>query len=79
MWAERVKNRRITVSAEHADFPCLLAELLDVLDVAQYSLPTAAEHFGVAASQLVKLLRQFPAALVAVNTARMALGMHKLS
>ena len=79
LWVERVKNRRIMVSAAHADFPCLLAELLDVLDAAQYSLPAAAEHFGVAASQLVKLLRQLPAALVAVNTARLALGMHKLS
>jgi hypothetical protein len=79
LWRSRVQNKRIAVSAEHVDFPCLLAELLDFLDRAQYQMPATAEHFGVAASQLVKMLRQFSPALVAVNRARAELGMHKLS
>jgi hypothetical protein len=79
LWLSRSANRRLSVATEHDDFPALLSELLDHLSAVDFDLPASSTHFGVAASQLVKLLRQWPAALVQVNSARTERGMHKLT
>ncbi len=79
LWRSRTLSGRLSVATEHADFPALLAELLDRLHSADYSMPKAAEYFGVASSQLVKLLRQWPPALTQVNAARVDRGLHKLT
>lgn len=78
-WQSRALSGRLSVATEHEDFPALLAELLDRLHSADYSMPNAAEYFGVASSQLVKLLRQWPPALTQVNVARVDRGLHKLT
>lgn len=79
LWRRRALGGRLNVATEHADYPALLAELLDHLWASDYSMPQAAKHFGVASSQLVKLLRQWPPALTQVNAARSDRGLHKLS
>ncbi len=70
LWASRTKGGRLAINPGHDDFPTLLAEALDVLDHAGYDLPAAGDRLKVSASQLVKLLRHEPRALVQVNAQR---------
>jgi len=74
LWRQRVTGGRISVSAQHEDFPALLAESLDVIHTQAYSVPTAAEFLSVTTSQLVKFLKVEPAALIRVNRERQSLG-----
>ena len=74
LWRSRCKSKRISVSAEHRDFPTLIAECLDVLDGCQFNTTLAAEQLELSSSQLVRLLRQFPPALELLNTHRLANG-----
>ncbi len=79
LWQQRSRAGRLSVSSKHDDFACLLAECLDQLRICDYALPQCAEYFAVTSSQLIKLLRQHPPALLAVNAQRQQRGMHKLS
>jgi hypothetical protein len=78
LWRARCRGGRITVSADHEDFPALLADVLDAMHAADHALPAAAAALGASATQLVRLLAQEPRALVAVNAARAERGMHPL-
>lgn len=78
LWRSRVTGDRIRVSAEHDDFPAILAELLDHMWSVEFDLSATSEHFEVSSSQLVALLRSHPPALAAVNAARVKLSLHKL-
>jgi hypothetical protein len=79
LWrSRRGEQGRIAVSAEHADFPALLAEALDVIALSDDDLPRAAEVLGVTASQLVKLLKKEPRALVEINRRRRERGLHAI-
>ena len=77
-WRQRVKSSRFSVSTEHADYPALLAEALDVVQAHGFKLSAAAAHLGVTASQLVKLLKTEHAALDQVNRERNSLGLPPL-
>ncbi|MEM9882684.1 MAG: peptide chain release factor-like protein [Planctomycetota bacterium] len=74
LWSARVRDGRLAVNPTHDDFPALLAEALDRLGDRGHDVPAAASDLGVNASQLIKLLRHEPRALVAVNAARQAEG-----
>ena len=74
LWQERTRSGRVAVSPQHNDFPALLAEALDRIHHEEYALPSAAEKMGVSSSQLVRLLKVEPAALIAVNRTRQAMG-----
>lgn len=78
LWQSRRKGTQIAVSAEHADFPAVLAEALDVLHASKDELPLAARRLGLSASQLTKLFRKHSPALQAVNARRLELGLRKL-
>jgi hypothetical protein len=77
-WHQRCSHGRLNVSAEHENYACLLAELLDQLQSHDYCLQSCAEFFGVSQAQLVKFLRKHSPALTHVNAARAERGMHKL-
>ncbi len=79
LWRTRCQKGKILISVEHADYPCLLAELLDFLVQAKFDMSQAAEHFEASASQLTKLVRKYPAALQQLNAHRSDLGLNKLS
>ena len=79
LWQQRSQAGKLSVSSKHGDYACLLAECLDKLHECDYALPECAEYFAVTSSQLIKLLRQHPPALLQVNSARQERGMHKLS
>ena len=76
LWLGRVENKRIRVNPEHADFPALLAEALDVIVRNDFDLKLASEQLQVTASQLVKFLKLEPRALALINRARIKRGLH---
>ncbi len=69
---------RISCNPGHRDYPSLLAEAMDVLADAGDDPTKAGLRLGVSASQIVKLLREHPPALVLVNERRKAAGEHPL-
>jgi hypothetical protein len=78
LWRSRCRGGRIAVNPEHADFPALLAEALDVLQAMDDDPRAASEALGSSATQLVKLLREEPRALALVNGRRRQAGRHPL-
>lgn len=78
LWRSRTRDRRLVMSAEHRDFPALIAEALDQLHAATCDVPRAAHTLGVTATQLVRLFRKSPAAWVALNAYRKAIGLSAL-
>ena len=63
------------MSSTHEDFPALLAEALDHLQAAGDDVPTAAERLGCTSSRLLKLLKDEPRAVSALNDRRRARGL----
>ena len=77
-WRQRVRGGRLAINPDHADYPPLLAEALDVIAAADYDLAPVAARQGVSRSQLLRLLRHEPAALAAINEARRQRGLGPL-
>ncbi len=69
-WVSRVRNQKITVSTEHADFPALLAEALDRLAACDWDIAAAAAQLAITSSQLIKFLQREPPASVLLNRQR---------
>ncbi len=67
---------RITVNPAHKDYPALLAEALDFIADAGWEPKPAAQRLGVTPSQLVKLVKDHPEALVMWNRHRARKGLH---
>ena len=78
LWTSRAGAGQIRVNAEHADFPALLAEALDVVHAHDFDARAAAAHLGLTASQLVKFIKLEPRAMAAWNATRFERGEHKL-
>lgn len=79
LWRGRIEGDRIRVSADHPDFPALLAEALDFLAGSAFVVPEAAGRLGVTASQLLRLVRSDTAAWTWLNRNRERQGLGKLS
>jgi hypothetical protein len=77
-WLRATVGQRLNVSRHNNALPELLAGLLDWLEVNDYDLPAAADHFAVSSSQLVKLLRLHRPALERVNAQRRQRGLGNL-
>ena len=78
LWRSRLRGGRIVVNPEHDDFPALLAEALDVIEAHDLDFPESAVALGCTASQLLKLLKAEPRAVLQVNEGRRARGRHAL-
>jgi hypothetical protein len=74
LWLSRVRAGKIAVSNEHADYPALLAEVLDALQAADWNVPQTVERLAVSASQLVKFLQSEPRAIALLNNVRRERG-----
>jgi hypothetical protein len=72
---QRIRAGRLQVSAQHQDFPAILAEAMDHLLATGWDYRVAAMRLNVSSSQFAKLLRAYPPALLAVNQHRAALGL----
>jgi len=78
LWQSRCRSRRIAINVTHVDFPQILAEALDVLAASDFDVKAVAERLACSTTQLVKLLRQEPRAIQAVNRRRQDAGLHPL-
>lgn len=78
LWQRRIRRGRVTVNAEHADAPALLAEALDVLARSPADHRAAAAALDISATQFIKLLSLAPAALQQLNAARQQAGLTPL-
>lgn len=75
LWLSRCRNGRIGISAEHDDFPALLAEALDTLAAAGMEFKPASQRLRCTSSQLVRFLKKSPAAWTLVVSRRRELGL----
>ncbi len=79
LWRSRVSpSGAVACNPTHHDFPALIAEAMDVLAGKDWQPAPAAEELGVTTSQLIKLLKDEPAAFEKANAVRLAAGQSKL-
>lgn len=78
LWRSRCRGGRIAVNPKHEDFPALLAEALDFVELHGGDLRAASAALGCSASQLTKLLKDEPRAFAAINDRRRGLGLRPL-
>lgn len=78
LWRSRCKNERITCAVRHVDYPAVLAEAMDVLWACGLDPKRAGLRLVCTPSQLLKLMRQHPAAMASLNDARGSRGLHAL-
>ncbi|MFA7235474.1 MAG: peptide chain release factor-like protein [Phycisphaeraceae bacterium] len=84
LWRSRVRGGRISLNVDHADFPAMLAEALDMIAQHDYDLSAAATSGGasggggVTATQLLKLLKAEPRAFILLNAERQRRNLHPL-
>ena len=67
LWTQRIPGRVISVSTKHADYPALLAELLDAVCAHDGNVAAVAQQRGTSTSQITKFLKREPTALPIVN------------
>jgi hypothetical protein len=79
LWRSRVRGSRLEVSSEHRDYATLLAEAFDQLAACGWQPAGVAEQLGVSSSQLLKLMKRSPAAFVAFNRQRQAVGLKPMA
>jgi hypothetical protein len=79
LWKSRcTREGKLPVNPEHKDYPAMLAEALDVVWSTGLDPKKAALRLTCSMSQLVKLIKDHPPALVALNEARAEAGEHAL-
>ena len=78
VWRRRIRGRQLVISSGHHDFPAILAEALDQLQATRFEIAPTARALDVTGTQLVRLFKKCPAAWVALNKHRMALGLPAL-
>lgn len=78
LWRSRCRAGQVSVNPNHADFPAILAEALDVLAMCDFDHAAAARALGCTGSQLVKLLKDERPAFERLNRERVARGMPRL-
>lgn len=78
LWNRRCRDRTISVSATHEDFPAMLAEALDVVAACAMDIAAASASLSCTSSQLVKFLKIEPEALGVVNRERIRRRLHPM-
>ncbi len=79
LWRSRCDAKgHVACNPEHHDFPAMLAEAMDNLWACEFEPRPAALRLSCSASQLVRLVKDHPPAMVALNAARAESGLHAL-
>ena len=78
IWKKYCRNGRLQISENNWDWPCLLSILLDTLALENWDVQATSIVLEVSSSQLVKLLKKEPLALIRLNEERAACGKHAL-
>lgn len=79
IWQKRKQGRKISINPAHADFPAMLADLLDCLAAANWDHKQTAQMLQLSTSQLIKFLKKEPPALAMLNEHRQKQGLNPLS
>lgn len=78
LWMSRCRGGRVVCNAEHWDFPAMLAEALDVIHAAGLDARKASVRLCCTMTQLVRLVKDHPAAFEKWNRDRAAKKMHAM-
>lgn len=79
LWKRRCDAKgRVACNPSHEDYPALLAEALDVIAACDWDEKKASLRLACTMSQLVKLVKDHPAALEQWNQRRAQQGWHGL-
>ena len=78
LWITRTCGGRISINPKHRDLPSLIAEAMDTIWACDLDIKKAAIRLCVTSSQLIKLLKLHPPALVALNKARSESQKHEI-
>lgn len=78
LWRSRVRAGKIACSTEHRDFPAMLAEALDVIAAADWDAKKASLRLGCSATQLIRFVKDHPAAMERWNRERTGRKLHPL-
>ncbi|MCC9607854.1 peptide chain release factor-like protein [Blastopirellula sp. JC732] len=79
LWKSRVRGGKIAVNPSHDDFPSMLAEGLDYLAAADWDAKLAAQSLSCSTTQLVRFLKDEPAAFQRLNEQRKERGLRPLT
>lgn len=78
LWRSRVRGKRIVLNPDHADYPSMLAEALDMIARCDWDPSRAAVMLDTSASQLIKLAKDHPPAMTHWNAERAQRNLHPL-
>ncbi len=79
LWLKRcTKDGRVVCNPRHEDFPALLAEAMDVIAACNWDEKKASLRLCCTVSQLIKLVKDHPAAMEEWNRQRGERGEHVL-
>jgi hypothetical protein len=78
LWRQRCRNGRVSIAAEHPDFPRLLAEALDVATQTCGDVGPAAQDLGCTPTQLIRVLSLDRRGLAVLNSLRARSGLAPL-
>ena len=78
LWRTRCVKNRIVCNPKHADYPSLLAEALDVIEVCGFDVKKAAARLECSTTQLIRFIADHRPALEQLNQSREDRGLHKL-
>ena len=77
-WLKYCRNGRIDIAESNSEWPTILAEIIGLLSVCDWSIGQVATILGTTSSQLVKLLKRAPPAFKLLNRERKARGQRPL-
>ena len=78
LWCKRRQGEKMSVNAEHEDYPALLSEALDVIVTRRYDVAGSAGVLGITMSQLTRLVRSERHAFARINECREEIGLPHL-
>ncbi len=78
LWESRRTGEQFAINPKHRDYPCILAEALDVVFVYEFDMKAAAEKLQISATQLLKIVAHDSAALTWLNEQRKERGLSAL-
>jgi hypothetical protein len=78
LWESRRSGEQLAINPKHRDYPCILAEALDVIFACEFDMKVAANTLQVSATQLLKIISHSNAALTWLNNERKERGLSAL-
>lgn len=78
LWRRRRQGEKLPCNPENKDYPALLAEAMDILSDSNWDPKKAGLRLGITPTQLVRLCKGAPQAMIRINDARKSLGQHAL-